>query len=280
VTLLLSFYSSYGIVFAADSAITITDQGKTTRYGGAADPAQNKQEKLLELKPVGLNGAVVGFFGLAAVDEKRMDTWLREIFGPGWHGAASAAEVGDYLRDQLTVAVPKEQRESNPSGFHIGAFERRGGVDTPVMQYVSNIRCLKPSGDYAKFEEYRSEEHFPAHPNSASDFRHYPPSQVRDALRSLEQGQDFPHWFRNGDLAFGANPWAGLQMAARGIRQNLTQRGLASPDSIEDWERLAKLVVETAVSLYGIMGAKQHAPLIEGPCKSVRLPWPPDRHGN
>jgi hypothetical protein len=115
VTLLLSFYSSYGIVFAADSAITITDQGKTTRYGGAADPAQNKQEKLLELKPVGLNGAVLGFFGLAAVGEKRMDTWLREIFGPGWHGAASAAEVGDYLRDQLTVAVPKEQRESNPS---------------------------------------------------------------------------------------------------------------------------------------------------------------------
>jgi len=137
-------------------------------------------------------------------------------------------------------------RENNASGFHVGTFERRNGVDVPVMQYVSNIRHLDPTtGEYSGFEEYRSEEHFPSHPSPASDFSQYPPSQLQKELRSLEKGHDFPHWFRNGDLTFAGTPWEGLRQVVRAIRQNLARRGLASPDSIEDWEKLAKLIVAT-----------------------------------
>ena len=280
VTLLLSFYSSYGIVFAADSAITITEDGRTKRYGAPEDPALSRQEKLLPIKPVGINGAIVGFFGLATVGATPMDVWLREKFASPWPGAATAAAAGDYLRDELMRSVSREHRENNASGFHIGTFERRDGVDVPVMQYVSSIRHLDPAtGEYSRLEEYRSEEHFPNHSNPASDFSKYPPTQLQKELRSLEKGHDFPHWFRNGDLSFAGAPWEGLRQVVRAIRQNLARHGLASPDSIEDWEKLAKLVVATAGDLYGIMGTKVNAPLIEGPYKTARVVWPPNRHG-
>lgn len=279
-TLLLSFYSSYGIVFAADSAITITEDGRTSRYGGSQDLALSRQRKLLRLDPVGVNGAIVGFFGLATVETTPMADWLREKFASPWPGAKTAAEVGDFLRDELMQSVPREHRERNASGFHIGAFEQRNGVDVPVMQYVSNIRHLDPAtGAYSGFGEFRSEEHFPYHSNPASDFSKYPSSQLQKQLRSLELGQDFPHWFRNGDLNFSGAPWEGIRQVVRAIRQNLARRGLASPDSVEDWEKLAKLIVSTAGNLYGIMSTKVDAPLIEGPYRTERLDWPADRNG-
>lgn len=279
-TLLLSFYSSYGIVFAADSAITITEEGRTKRYGAPGARVLSRQEKLLVLDPVGVNGALVGYFGLAAVGTTPMDVWLREKFASPWQGSKTAAGVGDYLRDELMRSVPRVHRESNASGFHIGTFERRNGVDVPVMQYVSNIRHFDPAtGEYSDFKDYRSEEHFPSHPDPASDFSQYPLSRLQKELRSLEKGQDFPHWFRNGDLNFAGTPWEGLRQVVRAIRQNLAKRGLASPDSIEDWEKLAKLIVATAGDLYGIMGTKVNSPLIEGPYKTARVEWPPDRHG-
>lgn len=53
-TLLVTFYSSSGIVFAADSAIT-SDRGR-----GAA--RVRKEEKVLRARKVGVNGGWVGYF--------------------------------------------------------------------------------------------------------------------------------------------------------------------------------------------------------------------------
>jgi hypothetical protein len=117
VTLLLSFYSSSGIVFAADSAITQSDANEAMR--------KDKQQKLLKVSTVGINGAIVGFFGLAVVGTEPMDKWLARRLG-AWPGGRTAGELGDYLRDELSCEVPDVHRLNNASGFHIGAFERRG----------------------------------------------------------------------------------------------------------------------------------------------------------
>jgi len=47
----------------------------------------NRQEKLLVLDPVGVNGAIVGFFGLAAVGTTPMDVWLRRTFASNLAGS-------------------------------------------------------------------------------------------------------------------------------------------------------------------------------------------------
>ena len=133
VTLLVTLYTSRGIVFAADSAITIDSGGSPSR--------RPKQEKFLKTKRVGMNGGVVGYFGLAQVRSEPMDKWLRRTLDR-WHGSASVAELGVYLRDELNRSVTKAQRTHNPSGLHIGAFESRDGCAVPVLQYVSNIQSL------------------------------------------------------------------------------------------------------------------------------------------
>ena len=66
-------------------------------------------------------------------------------------------------------------RLNNASGFHIGAFERRGELAVPVMQYVTNIYHLDmDTGVYSDLREYRSEENFPSHPNPGSSWTGYP----------------------------------------------------------------------------------------------------------
>jgi len=66
-------------------------------------------------------------------------------------------------------------RLNNASGFHIGAFERRGELAVPVMQYVTNIYHLDmDTGVYSDLREYRSEENFPSHPNPGSSWTGIP----------------------------------------------------------------------------------------------------------
>ena|ERR1022692_2852246 len=266
VTLLLSFYSSSGIVFAADSAITQSTANKAAVRKG-------KQRKLLKVSTVGVNGAIVGFFGLAVVGTEPMDTWLARKLR-AWAGGKTAAELGDYLRDELSREVPDVHRLNNASGLHIGAFERRGQIAVPVMQYVTNIYHLDTiTGVYSDFREYRSEEHFPSHPSPESSWTLYPANQLRRHLQEYERGHGFPHWFRNGDLAFSARPWEGLRDAVNSLRGDLRHRGLKSPEDLRLWSALAKTIVTTVGDLYGILGT-QGAPLIEGPYVTESLAWP------
>jgi len=175
VTLLVTFYTSRGIVFAADSAITI-DRG----HGPTRLP---KQEKFLKTRRLGLNGGVVGYFGLARVAKEDMDRWLRCALD-SWNGSRVVADLGDYLRDALNSAVPRAVRTRIPSGFHIGAFESRDGVPVPVLQYLSNINGLdEQTGTYSGFREYRNEEHFPCHAANPP-WASVAPSQLRSELRS------------------------------------------------------------------------------------------------
>ena len=78
----------------------------------------------LSTKRVGLNGGVVGYFGLARVANEDMDQWLRRALDH-WDGSRVVADLGDYLRAALNSAVPRAVRRRYPSGFPIGCFSSR-----------------------------------------------------------------------------------------------------------------------------------------------------------
>src|SRR5437016_6050906 len=69
VTMLYSFYTAEGIVYAADSRIT---------HKGGTLPLM-AQRKVLPLPGFGVSNGVIGFFGLAQVGGQAMSDWLRDI---------------------------------------------------------------------------------------------------------------------------------------------------------------------------------------------------------
>lgn len=91
-TLLVSFYTSRGIVYAADRVVTFqTLEG----YVRSED-----RDKVFEVKDVGINGGVVGTFGRAEIAGEKMDAWLTRTL-ESWEGSPRLADFGDFLRDAL-----------------------------------------------------------------------------------------------------------------------------------------------------------------------------------
>jgi hypothetical protein len=264
-TLLVTLYTSRGIVFAADSAITLAS--------GPSPSRRPKQEKFLRTTRAGINGGVVGYFGLAQVRSEPMDKWLRRILDR-WDGSPTIADLGAYLRDELNKSVPKAHRTNNASGLHIGGFELRSGSAVPVMEYVSNIRSLdEQTGLYGGFGEYASGEHFPAHPSGHGPCQNVEPSQIKRGLREFERGQGIPVWFRNGQLAFASRTWAGLMAAIGAITTTLGSAGFRLPDDLATWEALADTLVRTNGRLYALLNTRG-APTIEGPYRKTSISWP------
>lgn len=262
-TLLVTLYTSRGIVFAVDSAITFGTGRSASR--------RQKQEKFLRTKRVGINGGVVGYFGLAQVGREPMDQWLRRALDR-WHGSAHVADLGSYLRDELNRSVPRAQRTHNPSGLHIGAFESRDGYAVPILQYVTNIQALdEQTGVYSGFVEYGSAEHFPNHPAGTGPCQNVAPREMKSSLREFERTQGIPVWFRNGQLAFSARTWAALMLAIGDITKSL--QGFRLPDDLPKWEALADTLVRTNGRLYALLNARG-APAIEGPFRKTSIPWP------
>jgi hypothetical protein len=262
-TLLVNFYTSKGIVFAADRAITVRTPRGLERWEKGS-----KQRKIHKVAQLGLTGGVIGFFGLAIVGTEPMDTWLRRTLN-AWPGSRTVAELGVYLRDELNRCVDPGQRETNASGFHIGAFESRSGAPMPVMQYVSNINQLT-DGRYSDFRAYVTDEHFPQHP-SGPEAPPHAPAELREILRVYAKEHAMPMWFRNGDLPFAARTWEGVEAAVRSIIS--TEPGFTVPDTLEHWGALARAVLRLAADLYPVL-VSNGAPSIEGPFDVVHIPWP------
>lgn len=261
-TLLVSLYTSQGIVFAADSAIT--------RDGRRGIERLPKQEKFLKTSRVGVSGGLVGYFGLAEVGAEPMSVWLRRVLDR-WNGSLSVGDLGNYLCDALNEAVPDAHRHGVPSGFHIGAFETRAGSPVPVFRYVWNYRDLdEETGVYSGFSDYQSDEHFP---RGQAAFADLSPARMRQGLRAWETTEGVPFWFRNGELAFSAQAWHGLTWAIRQVVRNQSHRGFALPDDLARWEQLADSLVRTNGRLFAML-KQEGPPTIEGPYRKASIPWP------
>jgi hypothetical protein len=155
VTLLVSLYSSEGIVFAADSQVTACTPAGTDRL--------EPQRKVLSVKGLGVarQGGVVAYFGLAEMQGRPMDAWLRERIDR----IGGFEEVSDFaasLRDELNAAARARERKV-VSGLHVGGFERRDGVPVPVFAFVRNTADFDATtGRHSNLRGYECTEDFPA----------------------------------------------------------------------------------------------------------------------
>lgn len=261
-TLLVTLYTSRGIVFAADSSITKDP-------GGGRERAP-KQKKFLRTTSLGISGGVVGYWGLACVGNEPMNKWLQAALDR-WPGSAKASDLGEHLREELNASVPNEHKEQVPSGFHIGTFEKRDGVAVPVFQYLWNYSDHDvQSGAYSGFGDYRTEEHFPS---NHDDWKDVAPKDIRNGLREWERTQGIPFWFRNGQLLFSSRAWHGLTWAINDVIANLGSHGFRLPNDLEKWEQLADTLVRTNGRLFALLNAKG-APAIEGPYPKTSIAWP------
>jgi hypothetical protein len=258
-TLLVSVYTSRGIVFAADSQITGEAQP------GMPSERREPQEKVQRAKRVGAapEGAVVGYFGLAQVGGVPMDGWLRERLDR-FNGARTVDELAFYLCDELNGAAKGRERRVS-SGFHIGGLEERDGILIPVMQFLRNTTHFDlATGVHSNFVPYWTEEHFPS-----CNLPGVPPASVRAALHDHEQRGAFPFWFRNGDLGVAGRPWASLEHAVAALAA-LPSFGPIS--DLKGFEQLAKTLVDTTSRLYALL-YRGGAPLIGGRTLIRTIPW-------
>lgn len=254
VTMLSSFYSAEGIVFAADTQITVTLRGKSE--------AREPQKKVLRVPGVGVGDGLLGYFGLAQVAGAPMTVWLRALLG-SWPGG-STTDLGDFivagLRQDSTSAERKET-----SGFHLGAFERRAGQIAPVFVYARNVDQHPTTGRYIHIGDYRVDDQLPGY-----YFKDVPLRELRSELRKWANTTGLPYWLRNGDLDFFAPVWNGLGDGALLISR---QPGYSAPNTLDSWETFARTLIVTTSNLYKILYTRG-APLIGNQPTVLSLPWP------
>lgn len=235
-TILYSFYSAQGIIFAADSQIT-------ARGERVARPSQ---PKVLPIPHLGVarEGGLIGYFGLAQVRGTPMADWLRDVIAR----RPMSPHVGDfsgYLVSCISQdATRRELKEA--CGFHIGAFEKSGSLTIPVFHFVRNIRTLRPDGTYTDVDTFIHEEQL-----IARDFASVPVARVRQRLRQREQARGFPHWYRNGDLPnFG--PITSLLEEAVAALVSRRVGGFRPPATADGWRMLARTMMTTVSNLYKV----------------------------
>jgi len=233
-TMLYSFYSAEGIVYAAD--------GRITRHGAHAPlPAQRK---VLPIPGLGESSGVIGYFGLAQVAGLPMDDWLRDVIAK-YTFFRDADSFARYLIARIEgEATPAELGQV--SGFHIGTFEKRDTVVVPTFTFVRNARSFQ-GGRYSNVGRFM----VPEEQLLGRDLRGVPMAHIRDALRDRQRAIGMPHWYRNGDVPYFGPITSLLEAALQGLVQQPKSR-FRAPASLDSWSRLASTLVASTGSLYRI----------------------------
>jgi hypothetical protein len=254
-TMLYSFYSAEGIVYAADSRIT--------QVAGSAPLAQ--QRKVLRLSGFGSSDGVIGFFGLAQVGGQPMDRWLQDVIA-----SYSAFRDADSFARYLAVRIEGEATQAElkeVSGFHIGTFEKREGHVVPTFTFLRNASSFK-DGYYSGVGAFLP----PEEQLIGRDLQGIPMSQVRDTLRSRQVAIGTPHWYRNGDVVHFGAIGSLLELALHRLVQ---QKGTAfrAPHSITEWTRVARTLVASTGNLYRSFYSGP-VPPVGGRVLVETIPWP------
>lgn len=233
-TILYSFYSAEGIVFAADSRIT---------RRGARGPLP-AQSKVLPIPGLGESSGVIGYFGLAQVAGQPMDDWLRDVIAK-YTFFNDADSFARYLIARIEgEGTPAELAEV--SGFHIGTFDKRGAIVVPSFTFVRNAHTFQ-GGRYSNVGRFM----LPDEQLLGRDLKAVPLAHVRDALRTRQKATGMPHWYRNGDVPYFGPITSLLEVALQGLVQQPKSR-FCAPTSLDSWSRLARTLVASTGSLYRI----------------------------
>lgn len=262
-TVLYSCYVPEGIIFAADTMLTVKDGGKTKFYA-------SKDPKVFPVPGLGdhPSGGLIGYFGNALVKRRPMAEWLRETIGR-YPPSRDTSTFPVYLIRSLEAAAYKTQLTS-VQGFHVGAFERRGGYRVPVFWFIRNAQVAeRPGGvEYQEFPGWKfhwDEQLLGDWLTGVSN------AEVLERIKDFVRRSGTPIWFRNGDLyAFGA---AGNAVdAAATAMVNQAGTGYRVPRSLNRWTQLAKTYVRLSSELAQIYYSRG-TPTIGGDALAERIPW-------
>ncbi|MGO9964936.1 MAG: hypothetical protein ACLPUG_16110 [Acidimicrobiales bacterium] len=255
-TMLYSFYSSEGLIWAADSRITRTGQTRP----------EPSQEKVCRVPAVGVARGLIGYYGLAEVGHSSMAAWLAQMIRH-WPGSHSPDDFANYVVDGLARETTPPQRKE-VSGLHFGAFRSSEGRVEPVFFHIRNTYDFDgEKGVHFNIGDFWSEEQLMG--RDVQRMR-WSPSHVRNELRKLQQAQGLPLWYRNGDLAMFPKVTGMLQFAFMQIGH---LDGYGSPSSLEAWETLARTMVITTTKVARCF-SRAPFPTIGDSARVLGEPWP------
>ena len=264
-TILFSVYTDDGIIFAADSQITMP---------GARTTRQPPQEKILPVPGLGTHshGGLIGFHGVAEVGPRLtpMMAWLNGQVA-NLQPTPTARPFAEALAAALNAdsTLTAEQRKV-PTGLHIGAFEERGGVSVPVFYYVWNYERMS-EGYYLGLRAFRAEEQL-----LERDLAGVAAGDVRAWLRFFPWSLGYPKWYRNGDVPF-LGPITGylMESMAHIVQQQRANRlsDYRLPSGLREWSGYTETLVSTTIQLCGLL-YRRGDPRIGGDVSIRPLAWP------
>ncbi len=264
-SILVSLYVKDGIVFAADKNLTLT----LTKKGEQSSTVLEGELTKVLLWPN--RKAVVGFVGLAELEDLKMDEWLR-IFIAETRDFDVLGVVADLLRERLDSAFARlgAHDPSRRLLIHLGGFEVVDGVQTPMLYLVTNVPGMDEKGEYLPAqpafncteEVRRKYESWP----SPSKY----PEEVYQRFAEMEQRDHFL-WFNNGDRLRAFNTFKGALFAALSVVHDAYDPGAAR--TLFYWQAYAKMAIELH-ALYYKHTLLPNQRVVGGGVDMRSIPWP------
>ncbi len=161
-TLLLTHFTPYGVIFAADRAIVEVDNnGNPVKFKGFT-------RKIFQISSSKYEGGI-GFFGLASVNTRLMSDWLERFIN---ERITPDKNIEEFI-EELKVSLEHERNKSEcifPSGFHIGGYNFEGKGFTQFFYLLKNYKT-KREDIYGKvLEKYEYKNHLHEYKNRLSDY--------------------------------------------------------------------------------------------------------------
>lgn len=262
-SILLSAYFAEGIVFSADRNATVI-------AGSVVDVEPGSLTKVVAWPQ---ERAVVGFCGLACLENLSMVEWLR-IFIAAHRDFRSLDDLAGGLRKSVEDAFGHDYPPGVPVTLsqslviHLGGFKVVGGYWVPSMYHIHNYYQRFTPAAYA-------DRHFECSEDVEREFRSWGsadyPGRTRDRLREMMVDRDHFLWFNNG---YDLRIFNGIKAHMWHLLQGLRRDGvLPATPTLENWEAYCRMAVE----MYGVFFREHYLPqarYVGGGVDSVTIPWP------
>lgn len=221
-TLQIVHISPFGIVCAADSAITFSDTGSLK--------GQKSWPKLLRIDRL---KAVIGYYGHASINGQRLPDWLGSF--SRHNRSSSIGEFASDLKDKLNTVWNRPAGEKG-TGFHLAGYTIVDQITVPCFYHIWNHNDV--SGGYKVIGDgFRTMSDF-----LERDAAEYVPGRLNEYFET--HGDPV---YRNGALRLYNELAESLyEFAVRLSRQRL----LPLPKTITDWAWHYRFQLETVKLMY------------------------------
>lgn len=252
-TLIITEVSPYGIVMAADSALTITRAGETTVLTNC-----------IKLLPIESIRGGISFWGLGFIENRYTHLWLRDLVDMFRGQNITIHEIANRLTDTLNeVLNPKLANDDQLLGFHLAGFTKIKGKLMPDVYHITNAY---QRGDTSyRLKEFRGQHELIAEEYFNRLFR----GKKNEPAKLI-------FWLRNGDWQF-YSIWLEKMESLLDLYWR-RQRNIQIPQAnLESREEYVRFQIQTIINLYKISSAEYK--IVGAPITTLSLlPKPMSSH--